>query len=114
MIGKNILSIRKKKGMTLSELAERANISKSYLSNIERNINQNPSIKVLERIAGVLDVDLLSLIQTIDYVHTLPEKELIEFASELKKLGVEKEHLSDYKTLVEFIRWKSHGRSKED
>lgn len=33
------LSISKKKGLTLSELAERAGVSKSYLSNIERNIN---------------------------------------------------------------------------
>ena len=44
MIGKNIYWLRKEKGLTLSELAERANIAKSYLSNIERNINQNPSI----------------------------------------------------------------------
>ena len=43
MIGKNIAEIRKKRGYTLSELAELANISKSYLSNIERNINKNPS-----------------------------------------------------------------------
>ena len=49
MIGKNIYLLRKEKGLTLSELAERANIAKSYLSNIERNINQNPSIQIVEK-----------------------------------------------------------------
>lgn len=39
MLGKNIYQFRKKRGLTLSELAERAGVSKSYLSNIERNIN---------------------------------------------------------------------------
>ena len=37
MIGKNILRIRKGRALSLTELAERANIAKSYLSNIERN-----------------------------------------------------------------------------
>ena len=54
MIGKNIYLLRKEKGLTLSELAERANIAKSYLSNMERNINQNPSIQIVEKIAQVL------------------------------------------------------------
>ncbi|MGV3488735.1 MAG: helix-turn-helix domain-containing protein, partial [Tuberibacillus sp.] len=30
MIGKNIYELRKKRNLTLSELADRANISKSY------------------------------------------------------------------------------------
>ena len=32
------------------------------MSNIERNINQNPSIHIVEKIAQVLDVDLKTLI----------------------------------------------------
>lgn len=54
MIGSNISELRKKKGMTLTELARRAKVSKSYLSNIERNLNQNPSIYVIEKIAAEL------------------------------------------------------------
>ena len=49
MIGKNIAEIRKRRGYTLSELAGLANISKSYLSNIERNINTNPSLQVMNK-----------------------------------------------------------------
>ena len=58
MIGNNIYRIRKQRGLTLSELAKKALISKSYLSNIERNLNKNPSIQVMEKIAAVLHVDL--------------------------------------------------------
>ncbi|MGX2961370.1 helix-turn-helix domain-containing protein [Peribacillus sp. JNUCC 23] len=49
-----MLRIRKQRGLTLSELAEKAFISKLYLSNIERSLNKNPSIQVLEKIAGFL------------------------------------------------------------
>lgn len=45
MIGNKIYKFRKQRGLSISELAERAKISKSYLSNIERNLNSNPPIK---------------------------------------------------------------------
>ena len=64
MIGKNIYQLRKKKGLTLSELADRAGVSKSYLSNIERELNQNPSLKVMKKITFVLGVDLKDLLIT--------------------------------------------------
>ncbi|MGQ4665879.1 helix-turn-helix domain-containing protein [Metabacillus halosaccharovorans] len=40
-----ICESRKQKGLTLSEVAKQAKISKSYLSNIERNLNLNPSLQ---------------------------------------------------------------------
>ena len=49
--------------MSLSELAERAGIAKSYLSSIERNIQSNPSIQFLEKISSVLDIPVNSLLQ---------------------------------------------------
>ena len=63
MIGKNIVEIRKRRGYTLSELAELSNISKSYLSNIERNINKNPSLEVIQKIATVLQVNISILVE---------------------------------------------------
>ena len=109
MIGRNIYQIRKKKGFTLSELAERAGISKSYLSNIERSINQNPSIQVLEKIAFVLEADLNMLLETKTNTETKQqiEKEWIDFVYELKKAGINKEKLGDYKILIDFIRWQN-------
>jgi XRE family transcriptional regulator of biofilm formation len=108
MIGKNIYEIRKRRGLTLSELAGRANISKSYLSNIERNLNRNPSIQVMGKIALVLDVDLKMLLRTgtNEEEEKLPDKEWIELVSELKELGIEKQ---EYKTLIEFIKWQNQN-----
>jgi len=99
---------RKQKGLTLSELAKRAKISKSYLSNIEREINRNPSIEVVKRIATVLDVELdifLNLEKTNE-VEQVVDQDLIDFAAQLKETGIEKEQINEYKTLFEFIKWK--------
>ncbi|WP_066067982.1 helix-turn-helix domain-containing protein [Neobacillus soli] len=107
MIGKKIFEIRKRRGYTLSELAERANVSKSYLSNIERNINQNPSIQVIKKIASVLDVDLRALLETESSIKEkeLPDQELIDLVNELKESGIEK--IEEFKTLIEFIKWQN-------
>ncbi|MCM3600547.1 helix-turn-helix domain-containing protein [Robertmurraya korlensis] len=109
MIGKNIYQIRKRKGLSLSELAERAKISKSYLSNIERNLNQNPSINMIEKIASVLDVDMQVLLysNTNGDPRTTLEREWIDFVQQLKDSGIEKEQIEEYKTLIEFIQWKN-------
>ena len=105
MIGDNIQKLRKRKGMTLSECAEQANISKSYLSNIERNLNQNPSILIIEKIANVLDVDLRILIGSQPSSQQHLENEWLEFIKELKESGVGKEQLKEYKTVIQFARW---------
>ncbi len=107
MIGKNIHEIRKKKGLTLSELAEKANISKSYLSNIERELNDNPSIQVLEKISKVLGVDLKVLLGSNLENPRLFEDEWIELVKELKTSGLEIEKLQEYKSVFEFIKWQN-------
>jgi XRE family transcriptional regulator, master regulator for biofilm formation len=109
MIGKNIYEIRMKKGLTLSSLAERANISKSYLSNIERNFNQNPSIQVIRKIALVLDVDIQVLLKTLESKEDKqpPDKEWLDIVNELRESGIEKEQLQEYRTLIEFIKWQN-------
>ncbi|MEH6947940.1 helix-turn-helix domain-containing protein [Bacillus sp. JJ634] len=109
MIGKNIAEIRKSRGYTLSELAEKSNISKSYLSNIERNLNQNPSLQVMKKIAQVLHVDIVSLLKTGTQQDTqvLLDKEWIDFIYELKNSGLEKEQIYQYKPLIDFIKWQN-------
>ncbi len=63
MLGTYIRNIRKSKNISLSQLALRTNLSKSYLSYIERNIQTNPSIGVFMRIAEALDTDIKKLIE---------------------------------------------------
>nr|WP_308113469.1 helix-turn-helix transcriptional regulator [Alicyclobacillus tolerans] len=69
MIGQRIRELRKEKHMSLSELAKRADVAKSYLSTIERQIQGNPSIQVVTRIADVLEVPVQTL---VEIPNTLP------------------------------------------
>ncbi|WP_245922482.1 helix-turn-helix domain-containing protein [Alkalicoccus saliphilus] len=90
--------------MTLTELAEKANISKSNLSNIERNINTNPSIRVLERLAEVLDTDVVTLLGMGEEDNTQDYYE--EFLQRLRELNLTREELEEYERVLEFIEWK--------
>lgn len=110
MIGKNIAEIRKRRGFTLSQLAERANISKSYLSNIERDLNRNPSLHIIEKISGVLNVDIVTLLNSEDEeIAFLLEKEWIDFITELKESGIKKDQIQHYKLLIDFINWQNRN-----
>ncbi|MGW9607204.1 helix-turn-helix domain-containing protein, partial [Heyndrickxia sporothermodurans] len=62
MIGQRIKNFRLQKQLSLSELAEKAGVAKSYLSSIERNIQSNPSVQFLEKIAAVLGISVNSLL----------------------------------------------------
>ncbi|XZF76226.1 helix-turn-helix domain-containing protein [Bacillus sp. AL-1R] len=107
MIGRNIHKIRKKRGITLSDLAEQANISKSYLSNIERELNDNPSIQVMEKISSVLKVDLQILLADSSDFTKLVESEWLLFIKELKESGIEIDKLREYKKVFEFVKWQN-------
>ncbi|WP_040203803.1 XRE family transcriptional regulator [Neobacillus jeddahensis] len=107
MLGENIAKIRKQRGYSLTELADLTNISKSYLSNMERNLNKNPSLQIMSKIATVLDVDLITLLNSgnPDVSHVYLEKEWVDFVRELKESGLEVDQIRQYKTLIEFIKW---------
>jgi len=53
--GEQIRALREKRGYTLQELAKRANLSLSYLSEIERD-SKRPSPKTIDKLATALDV----------------------------------------------------------
>ena len=54
VIGKNLLEIRKKHGLSQLQLAEKAKISTEFVSRVERGANA-PSLKTLKKIADVLN-----------------------------------------------------------
>lgn len=56
LIGETIKQLRQEKKMSISELADKAGVAKSYLSSIERNLQTNPSIQFVEKISSVLGV----------------------------------------------------------
>ncbi|KZZ86286.1 helix-turn-helix domain-containing protein [Bacillus sp. SJS] len=60
--GKKIREIRRQRGFSLTELADQAGVSKSYLSYIERDVQKNPSLHFLTKIAENLGVEVKDLI----------------------------------------------------
>ncbi len=106
MIGTNINRIRKRRNLTLSELAERADVSKSYLSNIERNLNDNPSIQIVEKLAEVLNVEVVTLLGEEDQI-LLKDNEWNDFINNLKAIGITKLDFDQYRIVFEFIKWKN-------
>jgi XRE family transcriptional regulator of biofilm formation len=121
MLGENIAKLRKQRGYSLTELANLTNISKSYLSNIENNINKNPSLQIISKVATVLNVDLITIVNSgnPDDSNVYLEKEWVDFVRELKESGLEVDQISQFKTLIEFIKWKNvqtggnHGQSNQ-
>ncbi|SEA38958.1 XRE family transcriptional regulator, master regulator for biofilm formation [Thalassobacillus cyri] len=61
MIGERIRELREERGMSLSVLASRSGVSKSYISNIERGIQKNPSLIIMKKLAETLGVPLEDL-----------------------------------------------------
>lgn len=55
-LGEKLRALRKERGLTLDKLAELANVSKSYLWELENRESQRPSAEKLTAIADVLGV----------------------------------------------------------
>lgn len=47
--------IRKEKGITLTEIANKTGISIGYLSHLEKGTRKNPSIEMMDKISKYLD-----------------------------------------------------------
>ncbi|ARW38065.1 helix-turn-helix domain-containing protein [Bacillus velezensis] len=92
-MGEAIRRIRKEKKKTLDEVAEAVGITHSYLSRIERNLQQ-PSIQVIEKIADYLGVHKSYLFFDEESLgkYSEPEKQLLSQKSitidDLKKLNI--------------------------
>lgn len=61
-IGARIRSLRHDKGLSLSELASTASVSKSYLSTVEKGSGSRPGAAFLHKIAQALGVTLADLV----------------------------------------------------
>lgn len=109
MIGERIKKLREKKGYSITELANLAAVSKSYLSYIERNLQNNPSLQFLTKVAAPLDTSIEYLLGNPNEEERLDEewRELIQNGIEE---GMSKEDFRDFKDFVRFKKWK---RSKE-
>ncbi|MFY4776291.1 helix-turn-helix domain-containing protein [Metabacillus sp. RGM 3146] len=106
MIGQRIRKYRKEKNLSLSELADRAGVAKSYLSSIERNLQSNPSVQFLDKISSVLGVSVNTLLNEEDDDSTYSSQLDSEWATlvrEAMQSGVTKDQ---FKEFLEFNKWR--------
>lgn len=61
IFGENVRAVRNSKRISQEELAGRAGIDRTYMSDIE-NGNRNVSLVIAEKVAKALDVELKSLL----------------------------------------------------
>ncbi|CAG9620766.1 helix-turn-helix domain-containing protein [Sutcliffiella rhizosphaerae] len=111
MIGERIKKYREQRKMSMSELAERAGVAKSYLSSIERNLQSNPSVQFLEKVSGVLGVAVNTLLHDEKDAHA---KENLDYewailVKEAMDSGVTKDQ---FKEFLEFNKWKFNQEKK--
>lgn len=96
MDGSRIRNLRNEKRISLGTFSQKTGISKSYLSLLERNIQRNPSIVVLNKIAAALEVNL-------DYLLGMePEKHSdLKLEINVPEAGVNKEKIDLLKKLLD-------------
>jgi transcriptional regulator with XRE-family HTH domain len=64
ILGQNITTLRKLKGLTLQELADKTGTSKSYIWELE-NLDKVPSVYLISKIAKVLGRSTDKLLQNV-------------------------------------------------
>ncbi|WP_305852441.1 helix-turn-helix domain-containing protein [Halobacillus salinarum] len=61
-IGEQIRRLRQNKNLSVNQLAKDSKVSKSYISNIERGVQKNPSLIVMKKLSSTLEVPLEELL----------------------------------------------------
>lgn len=102
MIGEQVKKLRLEKKLSISELAERAGVAKSYLSSLERNLQSNPSIQFLEKISTVLEVPLDQLLHEHPNNEDL-DTDWVQLVKEAMESGVSKDQFREF---LEFNKWR--------
>lgn len=104
LLGERIKILRTEKELTISELAEKAGVAKSYLSSIERNKQTNPSIQFIEKISEALGVSVNDILYDSDEIDIEDlDNEWLEIVMEAMQSGVSKKQFKEY---LEFNKWR--------
>jgi transcriptional regulator with XRE-family HTH domain len=98
-IGDRIKGIRKERGITQTDLALKAGISRTYLADLEGN-RYTPSINILKVLANVLNVKLSDIIEGKEKDPELSES-YIEVLQSARKAGITPDKLQ---ALIEILK----------
>jgi XRE family transcriptional regulator, master regulator for biofilm formation len=108
MIGQKIKRLRLQKGYSITELGRLADVSKSYLSQLERGMQTNPSLQFLVKVSAPLDTTVTYLLEDTKY----KKQEDSELDEEWKRLirqaiedGLKKEDFHEYRNYIRFQSW---------
>jgi XRE family transcriptional regulator, master regulator for biofilm formation len=110
MVGVRIKKLREQKGYSITELAELAGVSKSYLSYIERNLQNNPSLQFLSKIAVPLDATITFLLGIDDneshpFMNQLLDEEWRTLIQKAINDGMSKDDFKNYLDYIRFTKW---------
>lgn len=103
-LGAQIKSIRKAKGLTQIELAERAHMNGTYVGDVER-ATENISIYKLISLADALEVPVSELIKPLDD-HTVSSKNRIVSSIQQNLYKLDEESLICLYNWIEFMLYK--------
>ncbi|GIN19903.1 MAG TPA: helix-turn-helix domain-containing protein [Bacillus bacterium] len=109
MIGFHIKELREQRGFSLSKLAEKAGISKSYLSYIERDMQKNPSLQILSKIARPLGISVDQLVQDSIQKEIKLDQEWQLLILKAIQAGMKKEDFLEY---YEYIQFKNRQKKR--
>lgn len=94
------------------ELAKLAGVARSYISRLEDNQYQHPSIEVISSLAKALDISLLELLEVGNYIDSEERRGLPTFESFLReKFGFSEKMIIEMKFAKELIEGKYRRRS---
>jgi len=69
-----IKKLRERKNLSIIDLCEKTNLSRSYLTKLENNKLDNCSVNVLEKISDALEVNIKDLFYSKSDIETLKKK----------------------------------------
>jgi XRE family transcriptional regulator, master regulator for biofilm formation len=108
MIGQRIKRLRQAKGYSITELGRLADVSKSYLSQLERGMQTNPSLQFLVKVSGPLDTTVTYLLEDTKF-KKLEDSELDEewkiLIRQAIEDGLKKEDFHEYRNYIRFQSW---------
>ncbi|MGE7587271.1 helix-turn-helix domain-containing protein [Peribacillus sp. NPDC101480] len=94
MIGYRVKSLREERKMSISELSAKSGVAKSYISSLERNLQTNPTILVLEKIARILCIKVDALLN--EQADKSMDEEWMEIMQDVMGSGISKEEMRDF------------------
>tara|TARA_Y100000310_G_C20669823_1_gene809626 strand:+ start:1656 stop:2102 length:447 start_codon:yes stop_codon:yes gene_type:complete len=93
-MGRKVQAIRRWREITLPQLAVKAKVSKGYLYQLEEGQTTNPSVEILYKLAGALELTIYDLLGEEKLFRVLPSEVPDSLNQFIKKKKREKEPLS--------------------